>query len=161
MARALGVECAKDARFDPDFVLCSNSARSRETVEALARANGRVSENAAYLGSLYHFASLDGQMTTHLKELVQAMTIGENGKDVRTIMVVGHNKGMEEATSELCGREISLQVATAALLEKTFDCADDDSCDERSPWRAVCECEENWTFVALATPDGILQSTAR
>lgn len=160
MALKLATVLRDDGRFAPDVVLCSNSARSRETVDVMSRANAALkSAPAVYLGSLYHFASLDGQMATHLRELVTATTVGDGANDIRTILCVGHNKGMEEATSELCGRDVQLQVATAALLEKTYACdIDDENCEEQSSWRGVMACKEKWTLVALATPDGVLNA---
>ena len=160
MAQKLAAVVRGDGRFAPDVTLCSNSARSRETLELMSRENAAFKDSSAvYLGSLYHFASLDGQMATHLRELVTATTVGDGANDIRTILCVGHNKGMEEATSELCGRDVQLQVATAALLEKTYACdIDDENCEERSSWRGVMACKEKWTLVALATPDGVLNA---
>ena len=60
----------------PDLTLCSNSRRSRETVEVMRATDegfGRA-ERTSYLGSLYHFASLDGQLRHHLNECVLERT---------------------------------------------------------------------------------------
>jgi phosphohistidine phosphatase SixA len=77
--------------------------------------------------------------------------VGMLSADVRTIMCVGHNKGMEEAAGEFCGRDVRLQVATAALLEKTYE--GDDG------WVGVMggnEGKGSWRLVAVASPEGIL-----
>lgn len=157
----------------PDLTLCSNSKRSRETVEVMRATDegfGRA-ERTSYLGSLYHFASLDGQLRHHLNECVLKRTTttredasvgtGDDGDvedagvaceivaDARTIMVVGHNKGMEEAASEYCGEDVRLQVATAAILERARAGPDE-------TWGQAMEDAGGWTLVAVATPDGVL-----
>lgn len=155
-----------DAGWTPDLTLCSNSRRSKETLEIMRDevneafgTKGRV----MYLGSLYHYASLDGVMRQHLSECVVKQTTagdgadGEEGDvveceivtDARTIMAVGHNKGMEEAASEYCGRDVRLQVATAALLERARG--------EGDTWASAMADAGSWTLVAVATPEGIIQ----
>lgn len=157
----------------PDLTLCSNSRRSRETVEVMRATDegfGRA-ERTSYLGSLYHFASLDGQLRHHLNECVLERTTtrdedaGAEGEsvgveeglaceyvaDARTIMVVGHNKGMEEAASEYCGEDVRLQVATAAILERARGGPDE-------TWEQAMEDAGGWTLVAIASPDGVLDT---
>lgn len=157
----------------PDLTLCSNSRRSRETVEVMRATDegfGRA-ERTSYLGSLYHFASLDGQLRHHLNECVLERTTtrdedaGAGGEsvgveeglaceyvaDARTIMVVGHNKGMEEAASEYCGEDVRLQVATAAILERARGGPDE-------TWGQAMEDAGGWTLVAIASPDGVLDT---
>jgi phosphohistidine phosphatase SixA len=166
----------RSAGWLPDFTICSNSARSKETLEMMREVDGSFGAEAStlYLGSLYHFASLDGQLRQHLSEcVVQEVTrtttatnessseeilsaddecgVGMLSADARTIMCVGHNKGMEEAAGEFCGRDVRLQVATAALLEKTYE--GDDG------WVGAMggnEGKGSWRLVAVASPEGIL-----
>ena len=172
----------------PDFTLCSNSVRSKETLEMMRAVDVRFGEESKtiYLGSLYHFASLDGQLRQHLSECVVKEYETSKGNDgdsrgergdgdgasngdeeegvemtcesgtisdtARTIMCVGHNKGMEQAASEFCGRDVQLQVATAALLEKTYDGED--------AWSGVMnevDGKGSWTLVAIASPDGVIR----
>ena len=171
-------ENVRSAGWLPDFTICSNSARSKETLEMMREVDGSFGAEAStlYLGSLYHFASLDGQLRQHLsecvvKEVVQSTTdessageessgagsaddecgVGMLSADARTIMCVGHNKGMEEAAGEFCGRDVRLQVATAALLERTYE--GDDG------WVGVMgekEGKGSWRLVAVASPEGVL-----
>jgi len=130
-------------------------------------------ERTSYLGSLYHFASLDGQLRHHLNECVLKRTtttttrddagdgMGDDGEvedagvacevvaDARTIMVGGHNKGMGEAASEYCGEDVRLQVATAAILERTRAGPDE-------TWGQAMADAGGWTLVAVVTPNGVL-----
>jgi len=155
-----------EAGWTPDLTLCSNSRRSKETLEIMRdEVNGAFGTKGRvmYLGSLYHYASLDGVMRQHLSECVMKQTTagdgaeGEDGDvveceivtDARTIMAVGHNKGMEEAASEYCGRDVRLQVATAALLERARG--------EGDTWASAMADAGSWTLVAVATPEGIIQ----
>ena len=71
--------------------------------------------------------------------------------DARTIMVVGHNKGMEEAASEYCGEDVRLQVATAAILERARGGPDE-------TWEQAMEDAGGWTLVAIASPNGVLDT---
>ena len=153
---------ASERGWIPDVTLCSASRRSRETLEVMGEADAAFGAvgRTLYLGSLYHFASLDGQYRTHLAECV-AREIGilaacppeeaacAKVPDARTIMAVGHNKGMEEAATELCGEEVRLLQATAALLEREVDVD--------ATWADVLsEGKGKWTLVAVATPDGLV-----
>lgn len=171
-------ENVRSAGWLPDFTICSNSARSKETLEMMREVAGSFGAEAStlYLGSLYHFASLDGQLRQHLSECVvkevgrsttnessdgeessgagsadDECGVGMLSADARTIMCVGHNKGMEEAAGEFCGRDVRLQVATAALLEKTYE--GDDG------WIGAMgenEGKGSWRLVAVASPEGVL-----
>lgn len=110
---------------EPDLVLCSASTRSRETLNQLTEVSPSIgAAETHFLGSLYHFAAMDGVTADHLRETIVAKTRGSDEKgseggprEVRTVMCIGHNKGWEEAASDFAGTEVKLQVANAALLE--------------------------------------------
>ncbi len=86
----------------PDRVLCSSSARTRETLELLQETSGfdgpidimrelYLAERQAYLAAL-----------------------AERGGDARSVMVIGHNPGLESLVHGLTGEGVALP--TAALL---------------------------------------------
>jgi len=130
---------------NPDLVLCSASQRSRETLRELAKVHHSIEDaETHFLGSLYHFAAMDGVTAEHLRETiveraaepelgevgvgdgdalaerrVPAIVPGVPGREapVRTVMCIGHNKGWEEAASDFTGTQVRLGVANAALLE--------------------------------------------
>lgn len=128
---------------DPDVVLCSASTRSRETLNELTKVHAPISAaETHFLGSLYHFAAMDGVTADHLRETIVAKTKttttrvntltttsdekaadkaadnrSDGKREVRTVMCIGHNKGWEEAASDFAGTEVKLEVANAALLE--------------------------------------------
>ncbi|EEH59223.1 phosphohistidine phosphatase [Micromonas pusilla CCMP1545] len=119
----------------PDLVLCSASTRSRETLEELVRAHAPIGDATThFLGSLYHFAAMDGVTAAHLKETIvktseaaaaEKKKNGGGGGGVKTVMCIGHNKGWEEAASEFAGEPVKLNVANAALLEYVGDGGED------------------------------------
>lgn len=141
-----------------NLTLCSASRRSRETLEVMRRENPAFGGEGRtiYLGSLYHFASLDGQYRHHLTECVARETCPPEEAacaripEARTIMAVGHNKGMEEAVTELCGEEVRLLTATAALLERAIDTAEE-------TWERAMSVAGGWRLVAIATPTGVIR----
>lgn len=156
---AAGVgRAATECGWVPDLTLCSASRRSRETLEVMRRGNPAFGAEGRtiYLGSLYHFASLDGQYRHHLTECVARETCPpteaacERIPEARTIMAVGHNKGMEEAVTELCGEDVRLLTATAALLERDVDAAEEN-------WERAMSTAGGWRLVAIATPTGVIR----
>lgn len=106
---------------EPDLVLCSASTRSRETLGEMVRTHTPLSmAETHFMGSLYAFAAMDGLTADHLRETVSSLVEKDGGSDdrVRTVMVIGHNKGWEEAASLFCGQAVELQSASAALLSQ-------------------------------------------
>ena len=105
---------------EPDLVLCSASTRSRETLGEMMRTHTPLSmAETHFMGSLYAFAAMDGLTADHLRETVSSLVEKDGGSDdrVRTVMVIGHNKGWEEAATDFAGESVRLGVANAALLE--------------------------------------------
>lgn len=106
---------------EPDLVLCSASTRSRETLNQLIEVHSPIGDaETHFLGSLYHFAAMDGVTADHLRETIVAKTAtaaGSESEAVRTVMCIGHNKGWQEAASDFAQTEVKLEVANAALLE--------------------------------------------
>jgi phosphohistidine phosphatase len=93
----------------PDCVLCSSARRTRETWAGIAPeldASPRVEfEDALYLASAKRIVSL-----------VREVGVREAGDEVRTLLVIGHNPGMEEAAAMLARKPADK--SEAALLEK-------------------------------------------
>lgn len=106
----------KGEAFLPQLVLASNSRRSKETLQEMETIiEGLRNIDQLFFGSLYTTGALDG----HSREEIERLIL-EHADDQKhsTIMVLGHNKGMEEAASSLSGQEIKLRAASGALLER-------------------------------------------
>jgi len=98
----------------PGLILCSDSMRTRETLDIMQAHAGDLSDaEVRFLGSFYSVAAMDGQTAQHIQENV----LKYSRDDVTTIMCMGHNRGWEEAASTLCGVSVELKTANAALLE--------------------------------------------
>lgn len=90
----------------PERVYASDSARTGETWERMRDALlGDGSVEVKESRKLYH-AGIDA-----IRELV-----GQGGAKAKTIMVIGHNPGWEEAAEELTGRSIRMTTCNAVLL---------------------------------------------
>jgi phosphohistidine phosphatase SixA len=74
---AQAVAChLRDSAWLPDLLLCSNSKRTRQTVEAMAEevpAFGDVDSH--FLGTLYTIAALDGMTRSHLAMRVRYLLV--------------------------------------------------------------------------------------
>lgn len=98
----------------PELILCSDSLRTRETLEIMQAQYSDLSDaEVRFLGSFYSVAAMDGQTAQHIQENV----LKYSRDDVTTVMCMGHNRGWEEAASHLCGVAVELKTANAALLE--------------------------------------------
>lgn len=88
----------------PDFVVSSDSRRTEETWERIQKSfpNARV----RFTRVLY--AGGPSELRSEVARL---------SGDVRTVLVLGHNPGWEEAVTELSGREMRITTANVVLLE--------------------------------------------
>lgn len=105
-ARRMG-ELARNEKLVPELVLCSSAARARETLQYFALGaefGGRVE----YLRELY-LAEPDACLEA----------LAQHGGDSASVMLIGHNPGLEELLTELTGERREL--TTAALVECTVD----------------------------------------
>ena len=100
----------KGEQWQPSLVIASNSRRSKETLEAM---EGARDVDQLFFGSLYINNSLDGQS----RECIESLILEHADETHETILILGHNKGMEEAASSLSAGEVKLKSASAALLE--------------------------------------------
>ncbi len=103
-APRVGRAIAKEG-WAPDHVLSSDAMRTRETWRRMKRSFDKKKVEVAFTSELYH-AGLEA-----IAELVKGV-----GDKAKTVMVIGHNPGLEEALSELVGSEVTLTTCNAALL---------------------------------------------
>lgn len=123
----------------PDLILCSDAVRTRQTLDIMTEAAGAFSEaEVRFLGSFYSVAAMDGETTAHL----HSMVLKYASEEVSTVMCMGHNKGWEEAATELSGRTIELKTATAALFEAK---------ETEKSWDDVWK--SGWNLVEVVGPD--------
>ena len=95
---------ARDERLGPDLIISSDAVRARLTAEAMAEAIG-YRRQILLDARLYHASP--AEILAALRRAVQ--------DDVSTVMIVGHNPGLEELMAQLTGdRE---PIPTAALAQ--------------------------------------------
>lgn len=126
--RELGVRLARTG-VTPSVVLCSDTLRARQTLEALQL--GAV--HTRFLGSLYVIAAMDGETVPHLQEIIAQELESLNAtlrRHTDTILCIGHNRGWEEAASALSGTAVRLSSPSAAVLQS-----------EKGGWEAALEGE--------------------
>ncbi|BCJ91339.1 phosphohistidine phosphatase [Terrihabitans soli] len=120
----------------PDLVVCSTSARTRQTWQEAKKAFDPVPE--AIFEDMIYDASPD-----MLLEIVRSAD-----GDVQTLMIVGHNPGMESLTGMLAE---SAEPEVAERFERKFPTAAIAVLDfEDTPWAAIEE-KQAWLF-AFETP---------
>ncbi|MEM9067010.1 MAG: histidine phosphatase family protein [Myxococcota bacterium] len=90
----------------PDLVLSSDSVRTTETWDLMHEAMGGE-RPVRFLPELYHGDTDDIRSAL--------ATVGES---FRTVLVLGHNPGWEEALFWFSGRDEEMKTACAALLTK-------------------------------------------
>jgi phosphohistidine phosphatase len=102
----------RDAGIEPELVLCSTARRTRETLELISPALG--SAVVAIEQELY------GADNDELLERLRAVP-----DDVASVMLIGHNPGMQELALDLARpsaalRELEAKYPTAALATLAF-----------------------------------------
>ncbi len=96
-------EIAKANGIEPQIVLCSSAARTRETISLFSESSG-YSGPVEYLKELYL-----AEPRAYLRALA------EHASSFARAMVVGHNPGLEALVFEITRESLSLP--TAALVE--------------------------------------------
>jgi phosphohistidine phosphatase len=111
----------------PDVVVGSDSRRTEETWERMQKRfpDARV----RFTRALY--ASGPGELRSEVARL---------SADVRTVLVLGHNPGWEEAVEELSGREVRITTANVVLLK-----------GEGATWREALE-RGAWSVAGVIRP---------
>jgi phosphohistidine phosphatase len=94
----------KDRSRVPDLIITSDAVRARETAQAVARAAGYTRE-IVIEPSLYHAGP----------EAAIAVLNTVSDDTAHTVLLVGHNPGLEELVKRLSGEDHVL--VTAALVE--------------------------------------------
>ena len=115
-ARRLAEHLAKDP-LEVDLVLCSTASRTRETLELILPALGRV--DVSFEEDLYGAGA--GELQARLRRL---------SRRVGAVLVIGHNPGLEELASLLLGPAAPGHFPTLALASMRFPVAD---------WRSIRE----------------------
>lgn len=107
--------------FRPDLVLCSDAVRAKETFELMRPVFGEV--RVDYVPELYL-----GGLSAVVQAVIDRQNGGPKGADsARTILVIGHNPGLEACVAGLSPREVALKTADAAVLRSLSD----------APWRTL------------------------
>ena len=94
----------RDRSLVPDLIVTSDAVRARETAAAVATAAGYTREIVVE-PSLYHATPTDAIAV--LKSI--------SNQAARTVLIVGHNPGLEDLVSRLSGEHHDL--VTAAIVE--------------------------------------------
>lgn len=95
----------KSKDLTPDLILTSSAARASETAEIVAEASKAGKKHVVVLDALYM-----GEPQSILD------AIREHGKDHKTVMVIGHNPGMEAFLQIANGGVESLPTAAIAYV---------------------------------------------
>ena len=90
----------------PEWVLSSDSVRTRQTWDGLAKVIGTEDQTVRFLHHFYH-----GGVRAAESEL-EALS-----PSVRSVLILGHNPGWESVVANLCGKQIQMTTANAVLLE--------------------------------------------
>jgi len=98
-------EVIKDRGFEPDLIISSPAVRARETARLLAESSG-------YAGKIHH----DTRMYEASPKTLQQV-VAEVDNRFETLMVVGHNPGMEGLVRMLTGKSERMPTAALAIID--------------------------------------------
>mmetsp|Transcript_22152 Transcript_22152/g.48617 ORF Transcript_22152/g.48617 Transcript_22152/m.48617 type:complete len:298 (-) Transcript_22152:171-1064(-) len=130
----IAAQCAsrlRDLDWLPELILCSDSMRTKETLDTMIEVEPSFgTAEIHFLPSLYTVAALDGQTRNHL----QAALLERVSESTTCVMCMGHNKGWEEAASDLSGTTIELKTGEAALLEMLGESWEDAMEERQRHW---------------------------
>ena len=96
-------QLARDEQLRPELIVSSDAVRARMTASAMADATGG---QLLLDPRLYHAGATD--ILAALRSVVQ--------ENVATVMIVGHNPGLEELIAQLTGERENLPTAALARL---------------------------------------------
>ena len=99
----------RQQRLTPDLIISSDAVRARLTAEAVAEAAGYAGE--IRLEPILYGAAPD--------DIVVALRTAE--PEVETVMVVGHNPGLEALVGQLTGERPDLPTAALAQIDLPID----------------------------------------
>jgi phosphohistidine phosphatase len=103
----------RESRISPALVLCSPSARTRETLERISPGWDQEPKVSVEDGL---YGASEGELLARLRELPE---------DVESVMLIGHQPAIQELTLELAGKGAEVERAarkfpTAALATLEF-----------------------------------------
>ncbi|KAG6552153.1 hypothetical protein Mapa_006255 [Marchantia paleacea] len=133
----------------PQLILCSDSTRTRETLDIMQQQVPELLDaDVRFLSSFYSVAAMDGETLQHLQEIICKYS----KDDVTTITCMGHNRGWEEAATLLSGVHIELKAANAALLEA-----------HGNSWQEAFESAGvgGWKLFGIVKPDASVENVAQ
>ena len=152
----------------PTRIICSSAKRTKETLlamdlECMKKKESETDDGNAvlFLGSIYHYAGMDGVFGSHVKQLIvgESETFDKEQTD-EVVLICGHNRGLEEAVREFTGlSDVEMNVASLACLRKTKEAK------TRETWEQAFEEEKKasssssssssfWTLEHLLDPNG-------
>lgn len=103
-------QLARDEGLCPDLIISSDAVRARVTAEAMAEAIG-YRRQILLDARLYHASP--AEILAALRSAVP--------HDVSTVMIVGHNPGLEELVAQLTGEPEHLPTAALARIDLAID----------------------------------------
>jgi len=95
----------KDKRIDFDLALVSTALRTRETIEL-------VKERAEFGGEARYDERIYEATTSQLLEVISQV---DNGR--QSVLLVGHNPGIQDLVAVLTGEHVSVSTATFAKID--------------------------------------------
>ena len=109
---------ARDAHLYPELIVSSDAVRARLTATAVAAATG----GQLLLDPRLYHASAD-EILDALQSVLQDDTLKDSAvqRDVATVMIVGHNPGLEVLIAQLTGEQEALPTAALAQLALPID----------------------------------------
>lgn len=93
----------------PDLIITSDAVRARTTAQAVANA----------IGHAHEIVMEPGLYLAKPQAVIDLLTALEG--DARTVMIVGHNPGLEELVLLLTGEHVGLVTAAIVEVELTID----------------------------------------
>ena len=103
-------ELVRERGLTPDLIICSDAARARLTAASVAQAAG-------YAGDIV----VDRQLYLAGPADILAVLRTVPETNVETLMIVGHNPGLEELLAQLTGDEEDLPTAALAQITLPID----------------------------------------
>jgi len=98
----------KEKKLVPDLIISSTAVRAKDTALTVAERVGY--DNEIIFESTLYAASPDA----YIKAI---SNVADNGKDFSTILVIGHNPGLEELIEVLTGEMHELATCELAVIE--------------------------------------------
>jgi phosphohistidine phosphatase len=103
-------ELIREQRLAPDTILSSDALRARQTAEAAAKA-------AHYVGEILLDRRLYGASAAEIVKVLRTV----DAMNAATVMIVGHNPGLEELVARLTGERQDLPTAALAQIVLPVD----------------------------------------